>query len=226
MFRKDKVCIWNQSDGLKDLIECNKEGNLVGKASHCELYQPIGICGEFNNAVYVADYRSSYIQITSTVIHNATFLCAELMRTFSIHEKKARCFSYSGRDKRQVVFKSNDRLFSNLIIFSYVWNCDSFIGLYFPTSNELFTLKFPLRCCLFWNVQIRKINVVNDFFVGAYDLKFSTWRIISSIIVIKSIMLNLICGLETDIRILRLQSLQRFQEHKDLYQQNLPFCCN
>ena len=41
--RQHKVCIWNETDGLQDLIGCGKEVYLDGKASHCELYQPIRI---------------------------------------------------------------------------------------------------------------------------------------------------------------------------------------
>ena len=40
-----KVCVWNETDGLKDFIGCGKEGYLDGKSLQCELYQPIGICG-------------------------------------------------------------------------------------------------------------------------------------------------------------------------------------
>ena len=64
-----KVCIWNETDGLQDLTGCAKEGNLGGKASHCELYQPI--------SCYVAVSRSSCIKIASTVIHKVTF-CLQL----------------------------------------------------------------------------------------------------------------------------------------------------
>ena len=87
-----KFCVWNETDGLKDFIGCGKEGNLDGKALQCELYQPIGIYVEFDNVVYVADYKSSCIKITSTMIHTAKFLSAigKLMRAFSIHEKRGK----------------------------------------------------------------------------------------------------------------------------------------
>ena len=49
-----KVCVWNETDGLRDFIGCGIEGNLDRKALQCELYQPIGICVEFDNLVYVA----------------------------------------------------------------------------------------------------------------------------------------------------------------------------
>ena len=85
-----KVCVWNETDALKDFIGCGKEGNLDGRALQCELYQPIGIYVEFDNVVYVADYKSSCIKITSTMLHTAKFLSAigKLMRAFSIYEKR------------------------------------------------------------------------------------------------------------------------------------------
>ena len=67
-----KVYIWNETDGLKDFISCGK-GNLDGKALHCELYQPIGIYVEYDTIVYVADYKSSCIKITSTMMHTVKF---------------------------------------------------------------------------------------------------------------------------------------------------------
>ena len=87
-----KVSVWNENDDLKDFIGCGKEGNLDGKALHCELYQPYGICVEFDNVVYLADYKSSCIKITSTMMHTAKFLSAirKLMRAFSIHEKRGK----------------------------------------------------------------------------------------------------------------------------------------
>ena len=84
-----KVCVWNETDDLKDFIGCGKEGNLDGKALQCELYQPIGICVEFDNVVYMADYKSRCIKITSTMMQAAKSSSAirKLMRAFSIHEK-------------------------------------------------------------------------------------------------------------------------------------------
>ena len=87
-----KVCVRNETDCLKDFIGRGKEGNLDRKALQSELYQPIGICVEFDNVVYVADYKLSCIKITSTTMHTAKFLSAigKLMRTFSIHEKRGK----------------------------------------------------------------------------------------------------------------------------------------
>ena len=87
-----KVCVWNETDGLKDFIVCGKEGNLDGKALQCELYQPIGICVELENVIYQADYKSSCIKTTSTMMHTAKFLSAigKLMWAFSIHKKEVR----------------------------------------------------------------------------------------------------------------------------------------
>ena len=39
-----KVCVWNETDGLKDFIGFGKEGSLDGKALQCELCQPFGTC--------------------------------------------------------------------------------------------------------------------------------------------------------------------------------------
>ena len=84
-----KVCVWNETDDLKDFIGCRKEDNLDGKALQCELYQPIGICVEFDNVVYMADYKSRCIKITLTMMQAAKSSSAirKLMRAFSIHEK-------------------------------------------------------------------------------------------------------------------------------------------
>ena len=97
-----KVCIWNETDGLQDLIGCGKEGNLDGKTSPCELCHPIDVCVEFDNVVYVAEYRSSCIKIASTMIYTATFLSAigKPSRHSPYTIKKVKCFSYSGHGKR------------------------------------------------------------------------------------------------------------------------------
>ena len=87
-----KVCVWNETDGLKDFISCGKEGNLDGRALQRELYQSIGICVEFDNVVYVADCKPSCIKITSTMMNTAKFLSpiGKLMRAYSIHEKRGK----------------------------------------------------------------------------------------------------------------------------------------
>ena len=113
--------------------------NLYSKASHCELYQPIGICIELNNVVYVAGYKSSCIKIASTMICTSSFLSAigKLTRSFCINEKKGDTVFL-----RAVMI--TDRLFLNLLAFRYISNYDGFIGLFFfSTSNVLFTLAFP-----------------------------------------------------------------------------------
>ena len=38
LLSEHKVCVWNETDGLKDFIDRGKEGNLDGKALQCELY--------------------------------------------------------------------------------------------------------------------------------------------------------------------------------------------
>ena len=88
---EEHKCVWNETDGLKEFIGCGK-GNLERKALQCELYQPIGICVELDNKVYVADYKSSCIKMTSTMILTAKFLSAigKLMCAFSIYEKRGK----------------------------------------------------------------------------------------------------------------------------------------
>ena len=44
-------------------------GNSDGKALKCEVYQPTGLCVEFDNVVYVGDYRTSYVKVFSSMIH-------------------------------------------------------------------------------------------------------------------------------------------------------------
>ena len=87
-----RVCFWNETVGLKGFIGNGKEGNSDGKALKCEFFQPTGLCAEFNNVVYVADYRTSCIKVFSTMKHTSEFLAAigKLMRAFSIHEKNER----------------------------------------------------------------------------------------------------------------------------------------
>ena len=67
-------------------------GNADGIASSCQLYQPTGICVEFDNVAYFTDYRTASVKITSTLSHTGTFLEAigKRMKAYSIHEKKVR----------------------------------------------------------------------------------------------------------------------------------------
>ena len=87
-----KICVWNETNGLKDFIGCGKEGNLDGEALQCQLYQQIAVCVEFDNVVYVADYKSPCIKIMSTMMDTAKFLSAiaKLMQAFSIHGKRGK----------------------------------------------------------------------------------------------------------------------------------------
>ena len=82
--------VFGMKHDLQNLIGCNKESNLDDKASNYILCKSIGICAKSDNVVHVADYRSSCIKITSTMIHIATFLFAfgKLMQTFCILKKK------------------------------------------------------------------------------------------------------------------------------------------
>ena len=87
-----KVCVWNEIDGLKYFIGCGKKRNLDGKDLQCELYQTIGVSVKFDNVVYVTEYKSSCIEITSRMIHTAKFLSSieKLLRAFSILEKRSK----------------------------------------------------------------------------------------------------------------------------------------
>ena len=66
------------------------EGNSDSKALKCEFYQPTDLCVEFDNRVYVVDYRTSCVKVFSSVRHTSEFLAAigNLMRAFAIHKKK------------------------------------------------------------------------------------------------------------------------------------------
>ena len=83
-------CVFRMKHDLQNLIGCNKESNLDDKASNYILCKSIGICAKSDIVVHVADYRSSCIKITSTMIHIATFLFefGKLMQTFCILKKK------------------------------------------------------------------------------------------------------------------------------------------
>ena len=84
------ISTWNQYDGLASFVGNGRKGNLDGRAAHCKLYQPLGICTEFDNVAYIVDYRSSCVKIVSSMINTAKFLgsIGKLMRAFSIHDKK------------------------------------------------------------------------------------------------------------------------------------------
>ena len=86
-----KVCVWNETDGLKDFIGCGKEGSLMEKLYNVSYISHL-ICVELDNIVYVADYKLSCIKITSAMMHTTKFLSAvrKLMRAFSIHEKRGK----------------------------------------------------------------------------------------------------------------------------------------
>lgn len=85
-----KLSTWSQKDGLIHFVVSGEVGNLDGRALFCKLYQPLGFCVEYDNVVYLTDYRSSCIKIVSKMVNTAKFLGAvgKLMRAFSIHEKK------------------------------------------------------------------------------------------------------------------------------------------
>ena len=63
--------------------------NNYGLASSCWLFQPSGICSEFNKVVYLCDTQASRIKVFTTLENTAEFLrgVGELFSAFSIHEK-------------------------------------------------------------------------------------------------------------------------------------------
>ena len=63
--------------------------NCDGIASKCKFFQPIGLCTEFDNVVYVCDTQTSYIKILTTLNNTARFLQAvdALYSAFSVHDK-------------------------------------------------------------------------------------------------------------------------------------------
>ena len=85
-----KICVWTLNQGIVTFVGNGKEGNVDGIAESCEIFQPAGICTEFDNVVYFADYRTSSIKMVSSMANTALFLKALgfLMKAFSIHEKK------------------------------------------------------------------------------------------------------------------------------------------
>ena len=85
-----KVCFQNELEGLRDYIGNGVEGNSDGKTLKCKFYQPTGLCVEFDDEVYVVDYRTSCVKVFSSTRHTTEFLAAtgNLMRAFAIHDKK------------------------------------------------------------------------------------------------------------------------------------------
>ena len=64
-------------------------GNNDGIATKCRFFQPLGICSEFNNVVYICYTQTSCIKVFTTLKKTAEFLrgIGELFSAFSIHEK-------------------------------------------------------------------------------------------------------------------------------------------
>ena len=91
---KHQLCLWNSCKGVSTFIGNGKEGNVDGKSADCELFQPTGICVEFDHVVYFCDSRTSTIKVASTMKETARFLQSinYLMNAFSIHEKKGALF--------------------------------------------------------------------------------------------------------------------------------------
>ena len=115
--------VFGMKHDLQNLIGCNKESNLDDKASNCILCKSIGICAKSDIVVHVADYRSSCIKITSTMIHIATFLFAfgKLMQTFCILKKKKK--KKKGEFFFHVAVMLSHRFFlkSNFFLYFKLW---------------------------------------------------------------------------------------------------------
>ena len=115
--------IW-KNGYLKNFIGSGTEGNSDGIASSCQLYQPTGICVEFDNVVYFTDYRTASVKITSTLSHASAFLqvIEKLMKAFSIHEKKGMIMfdTFLNISKKNKCKKSNRALRLNMCMKYYL----------------------------------------------------------------------------------------------------------
>ena len=65
------------------------DGCQDGPAAECQFKQPIGICVEFDNVVYVCDAQSNSLKVLTPVSETARFLSAlgKLYDAFSVHKK-------------------------------------------------------------------------------------------------------------------------------------------
>ena len=87
-----KVCSWDPDYGLTYLIGTGKEGNEDGRALKCKLFQPTGLCAEFDNVLYVSDYQAATLKVFSTMSNTGVYLNAigNLFKAFSVHGKRAK----------------------------------------------------------------------------------------------------------------------------------------
>ena len=67
----------------------SNEGNRDGLVKNTEIYQPAGVCIEFDHVVYVYDSQTHCIKIFTTLYQTAEFLRAmgKIYKAFSVHEK-------------------------------------------------------------------------------------------------------------------------------------------
>ena len=65
----------------------NEEGSVDGKVKNCRFRQPIGICTESKNVIFITDAQTNSIKILTTVIECANFLASigKLYEAFSVH---------------------------------------------------------------------------------------------------------------------------------------------
>ena len=77
-------------DGESQPFACSEvDGCQDGPAAECQFKQPIGICVEFDNVVYVCDAQSNSLKVLTPVSETARFLSAlgKLSDAFSVHKK-------------------------------------------------------------------------------------------------------------------------------------------
>ena len=67
--------------------EEGEEGSVDGKVKNCRFRQPIGICTESDNVIYITDAQTNSIKICTTVTECANFLASigKLYDAFSVH---------------------------------------------------------------------------------------------------------------------------------------------
>lgn len=112
------------------------QGNSDGIVSSYQLYQPTGICIEFDNAVYFTNYGTASVKITSALSHTGNFLEAigKLMKAYSSHKKGMIIF--------KILFKYSlkETSLKNLIEY-YVLKCASSILSSLEKKRECYKVK-------------------------------------------------------------------------------------
>ena len=83
-----KIFWWRESE-VVTFLGGYEEGSRDGTAIYMRFYAPKGISVEFDNVVYVCDYRVGSVRLITTMQHTAVFLesIGRLITAFSVHEK-------------------------------------------------------------------------------------------------------------------------------------------